>query len=135
VAVLFELANEINKSKSIEVARLLKSLAGVLGLLQREANDFLQGRTMPFTSGEHMFVASRGRSSSDSSVTEFSGTPLPLLHVASYSEDRIEQLIEERAVARKAKNFADGDRIRKELLDAGIVLEDHPNSPTTWRRS
>ncbi|HTD89066.1 MAG TPA: cysteine--tRNA ligase, partial [Burkholderiales bacterium] len=53
----------------------------------------------------------------------------------SYSDNQIDHLIEQRAAARKDKNFAEGDRIRKELLGTGIVLEDHPNSPTTWRRS
>ena len=36
----------------------------------------------------------------------------------------IEQLIEERQAARKAKNFARADEIRNELLEKGIVLED-----------
>jgi cysteinyl-tRNA synthetase len=48
-------------------------------------------------------------------------------------EEQIERLIEERVAARKSKNFAEADRIRKELLDAGIVLEDTPQG-TTWRR-
>jgi cysteinyl-tRNA synthetase len=43
VAVLFELANELNKSGSRDDAQLLKSLAGLLGLLGRDANAFLQG--------------------------------------------------------------------------------------------
>ncbi|MDI1310230.1 MAG: cysteine--tRNA ligase [Methylotenera sp.] len=43
MAVLFDLANEVNKSKSLEVAGLLKNLAGVLGLLQRDADEFLHG--------------------------------------------------------------------------------------------
>lgn len=42
VAVLFELANEVNRSGSAADATLLKSLAGVLGLLQREPEAFLQ---------------------------------------------------------------------------------------------
>ena len=43
VAVLFELANEVNKSHAMTDAVLLKSLAGVLGLLQRNAQRYLQG--------------------------------------------------------------------------------------------
>jgi cysteinyl-tRNA synthetase len=36
--------------------------------------------------------------------------------------------------AKKAKNFVEADRIRKELLETGIVLEDTPLG-TTWRRA
>src|SRR4051812_43028625 len=43
VAVLFELANELNKTNSAEDAQLLRSLAGLLGLLGREPNEYLQG--------------------------------------------------------------------------------------------
>jgi len=42
VAVLFELANEVNRSGSVADASLLKSLAGRLGLLQRDPAAFLQ---------------------------------------------------------------------------------------------
>ena len=43
MAVLFELANEANKSGSAAQAGLLKALGGVLGLLQRDPVGFLQG--------------------------------------------------------------------------------------------
>ena len=43
VAVLFELANEINKNHDAALAGCLKALGGLLGLLQREPNAFLQG--------------------------------------------------------------------------------------------
>ncbi len=43
VAVLFDLANEVNRHHSVEAAEQLKSLAGVLGLLQRDAQAFLHG--------------------------------------------------------------------------------------------
>jgi cysteinyl-tRNA synthetase len=42
VSVLFELANEINKTKSVSLARQMKQLAGILGILQRTPQQFLQ---------------------------------------------------------------------------------------------
>ena len=42
VAVLFELAGEVNKTKSMELAGLLKALGGCLGLLQGDPTEFLQ---------------------------------------------------------------------------------------------
>ncbi|MCB5185177.1 cysteine--tRNA ligase [Methylobacillus gramineus] len=42
-AVLFELANEVNRSRSLEQASILKTLAAQLGLLQRDSEEFLQG--------------------------------------------------------------------------------------------
>ena len=46
----------------------------------------------------------------------------------------IEAQIAARIAARKAKNFGEADRIRKELSDTGIILEDGPGG-TTWRRT
>ncbi|MDM5177378.1 cysteine--tRNA ligase [Massilia sp. DJPM01] len=42
IAVLFDLATELNKSKSVELARQFKALAAVLGLLERTPQAFLQ---------------------------------------------------------------------------------------------
>ena len=102
MAVLFDLANEANKTKSLEVATLLKNLAGVLGLLQRDADVFLQGDV----------------------AAQLAGTEFKI---------DIDQLVIQRNEAKKAKNFAEADRIRKELADAGIVLEDTALG-TTWRK-
>ena len=42
IAVLFDLVSEVNRSHSLEAARLLRSLGAVLGLLQQPAQAFLQ---------------------------------------------------------------------------------------------
>ncbi len=42
IAVLFELANEINKTRSAALARQLTGLAGIVGLLQRAPQQFLR---------------------------------------------------------------------------------------------
>ncbi|MCC7547691.1 MAG: cysteine--tRNA ligase [Burkholderiales bacterium] len=99
VAVLFELAGEANRSRDARSASLLVSLSGILGLLQREPDAFLQ-----LGSGEE--------------------DPDP---------EQIDALIEQRKAAREAKDFAEADRIRKELEDRGVLLEDTA-AGTLWRR-
>jgi len=102
IAVLFDLANEVNKTRSPALARQLKGLAGTIGLLQRMPQEFLQAG--PAEGG-------------------------------TYSEVAIEERITARAAAKKAKNFAEADAIRAELLENGIVLEDKPGGVTEWRRA
>ena len=48
-------------------------------------------------------------------------------------EAEVEKLIEERVQAKKAKNFARSDEIRKQLLEAGVILEDTKEG-TRWKR-
>ncbi|MDQ9832235.1 cysteine--tRNA ligase [Acinetobacter soli] len=50
------------------------------------------------------------------------------------SDSEIETLIQQRADAKKAKDFAGADAIRKSLLDSGIILED-TRQGTVWRRA
>jgi cysteinyl-tRNA synthetase len=99
-AVLFDLATQVNRSHSAREAGLLKSLGGLLGLIQREPLQFLQGGV---STGE-------------------------------LTAAQIEEKIAQRVAARKAKNFAEADRVRDELVKAGVILEDGAGG-TKWRRA
>ena len=112
LAVLFDLANEVNRSRSAALARQLQQLAGVLGLLQRNADDFLKGRKPMSPATEHAAPAE-----------------------VSAQEEKILATIAARTEAKRQRDFAAADRIRAELLESGIVLEDKPGGITEWRRA
>jgi cysteinyl-tRNA synthetase len=104
LAVLFELAREINRQRgenealSAAMGAMLRTLGGVLGLLQLEPDAFLQAGG----SGE-------------------------------LTAERIDELVREREQARADRDFATADRIRDQLAEAGVQLEDTPEG-TVWRR-
>ncbi|HSK43806.1 MAG TPA: cysteine--tRNA ligase, partial [Candidatus Binatia bacterium] len=49
------------------------------------------------------------------------------------SDAEVDRLIEERNAAKKARDFARSDAIRKQLSDAGILVEDTKDG-TRWKR-
>lgn len=53
----------------------------------------------------------------------------------SLSDKEIKDLIEQRKRARQSKDYVEGDRIRDELKDQGIILVDQPEGVTNWYRS
>ncbi|MEG4531932.1 cysteine--tRNA ligase [Microcoleus sp. D2_18a_D3] len=55
--------------------------------------------------------------------------------VDGLSDGEIEVMIQQRKDARKARDFAEGDRIRNELKDKGITLIDQKDGTTIWHRS
>lgn len=52
---------------------------------------------------------------------------------SAYTSEQIENLIQERVTARKEGDYTRADQIRKNLFNAGVVLEDNPQG-TSWRR-
>ncbi len=107
IAVLFEMAREVNKLRAEHpaagmLAGRLQALGGVLGLLQAEPEAFLQGGAETAADG---------------------------LDAAA-----IESLIQQRLDARKNRDWAEADRIRDALKAQDIVLEDGAGG-TTWRRA
>jgi cysteinyl-tRNA synthetase len=53
---------------------------------------------------------------------------------AVLGEDEIEQQIQARLDAKKAKDWSLADNIRNDLKEQGVILEDSPDGTTTWRR-
>jgi len=96
LAVLFDVARELNKTKSPVLAATLKSLASILGLLQDNPEHYLKGE--------------------------------------NENDAEIEDQIQARIDAKKAKNWALADQIRDELKAKNVILEDSPDASTKWRR-
>jgi len=123
LSVLFDLARELNTAKKEnklekvgELASSLKYLSGLLGILQDDPDAWLKQKLEP-----SLFVNNN---------TFFS----PTVTVSYISEDLIEQQIQARLDAKKAKDWTLADKIRNDLKEQGVILEDSPDGTTSWRR-
>ena len=105
VSVLFDLASELNRTRDPAIERELRSLASVLGLLGKPPEQAVQS----------------GLRGSDQSG-------------AGLSDSDIDALVIRRTEAKKARQFAQADQLRADLLEQGVILEDSPTG-TRWRRS
>lgn len=103
LAVLFELASDVHRTRDAASAGQLKALGGVLGLLQQDPRSFLQSGA-PRDKAEGLDAAA------------------------------IEERIQARAAAKKARDFSAADAIRAELAAMGVELKDTPQG-TTWVRA
>jgi cysteinyl-tRNA synthetase len=118
IAVLQTLTREINTAKdAADAARAaalgaeLRSLAAVLGFTVTPKEWFSLGTKLVSQDGSK---ATAG---------------------ATLTDAEIAGRIQARISARKAKSWAEADRIRDELATAGVILEDKPDGRTEWRRA
>ncbi|ALM84107.1 cysteine--tRNA ligase [Bordetella sp. N] len=112
MAALFQLAGDANRSGSARAAGQLKALGSLLGLLQQDPQTYLRAPTR-YKGGEAAAGAGQGGTLDDAAI---------------------DAAIAARAAAKLSKNFAESDRIRAELREHGIELEDKPGGQTNWRR-
>ncbi|AOB30495.1 cysteinyl-tRNA synthetase [Bordetella sp. H567] len=108
MAALFQLAGDANRTGSARTAGQLKALGAILGLLQQDPQAYLRTPTRYKL-----------------------GTAAPS---AAMDDTTIQNLIDARAAAKRDRDFAEADRIRGALREAGIELEDKPGGVTNWRR-
>ena len=107
LSVLFDLARELNTAKEVKSAKvqdLVATLRFLGGLLGIVQGDADDFLKSGVVNGEAINV------------------------------ELIEQQIQARLEAKKAKDWGLADKIRNDLKEQGVIIEDVPNGLSTWRR-
>lgn len=112
IAVLFDLASKVNKTKCIHKAKQLKSLAGTLGILSQDPIVYFSEPT------RYKISAASSNNLRD-----------------ILSKEDIENLISKRSIFKRNNDYIEADRIRSVLNDSGVELEDKSDGTTNWRRN
>ncbi|HJS32468.1 MAG TPA: cysteine--tRNA ligase, partial [Alphaproteobacteria bacterium] len=119
IAYLHEMARDLNAEKNPKRRAQFKAnlINGgrLLGILHSDPNDWFQA------------VISIHETVTAKHVAAMNDEPV-------LAKETIEQFIDARNAARRAKNFTEADRIRDELKAKGVILEDGPKG-TTWKRA
>jgi len=146
IAVIQRMTREINlakdtgkERKAVALSAELRSLADVLGIITlqpeqwfRLAKPALPGastQTITPEVGAPMAIGEAVRVSDAEAAAPAEVRP------ASLDDAEVDRLVDARITARKAKDFAESDRIRDLLAAAGVIVEDKPGGKSTWRRA
>lgn len=113
-----------------------QALAAVFDLVRKaniamDRNEFRQGDVSPVLQTLKIFDSIFAVLADDDAEKL---RALGLEGAAAPSDAEIEQLIAERQAARKKRDFAASDRIRQQLTDRGILLEDSRDGGIRWKR-
>jgi cysteinyl-tRNA synthetase len=133
LAVLQVLTREINTARDAKKPALaaslgaeLRYLAGVLGIAQVPLEEWF--RSSSTASKIAAEVAGSRAAEGVPGSPDVPGTS------AGLSDEAVQRLVDARAAARIAKNWAESDRLRDELAAADVIVEDKPGGKATWRR-
>jgi cysteinyl-tRNA synthetase len=126
LAVIQGLTREINTARDAKKDKLaatlgaeLRYLAGVLGLGGQDPEAWFKLR------GTGARLAGPVTAAGEEGAVEPGAT---------LTDEEVQKLVDARAAARAAKNFAESDRLRDEMLAADVIVEDKPGGKATWRR-
>jgi cysteinyl-tRNA synthetase len=115
---------DLTVTEAEAVREALEATTGVLGILRVRLEAWPFVRQLKRTLTDNLSVTDEltvsGSFSADAYLT--------------YSDEKVQGLVDERNAARAAKDFAKADEIRNQLQEAGIILEDRPDGTTRWKR-
>lgn len=122
ISILREIVADTNRSEDNALAVRLRASGRLLGVLQQDASAWFKS-----AGREHVLYA-------DSSHCSIIGGNSIGYH-RNMPNSAIDEAIAIRAEAKQRKDFAQADRVRSNLNDVGIILEDRPDGTTDWRRA
>jgi cysteinyl-tRNA synthetase len=117
--------------------RTIKGSASLLGLLPWTGEEWRKGKIVEgvFTAAGTATAHATAEVVRVKTLESETKPEASLTTKVTRGEPYIKSKIAERAEAKKAKDFATADRIRDQLREEGVILEDNPDGTTDWRRA
>jgi cysteinyl-tRNA synthetase len=141
IAQLHTFRNEINKlykssiahEDSNDILKCFKETGEPLGLFSMPPKEWQFGpraKHVPILEISQHRADVQGRGPNDQYYQTSANEPV----FVPLTDNEVEELINDRTEAKKKRDFKTADKIRDDLKNRGIILEDSPNGKTTWKR-
>jgi cysteinyl-tRNA synthetase len=146
IAQFQHLRGEVNRLLEMELSRkarekaleAFRALGQVLGLFQISWRDWEFKDLYPpvgwMNKGTQTVFPAQPKERHPTHGITGTEVILPPLSAEQITDEQIKRMIDERNEARRDKDFARADFIRKALAVEGIILEDRPDGTTRWKR-